>query len=68
MRCGRASQAGGRDVKKTIAFMLLSTLLPAGAARATRGPLPFINDDYARARAEATQRKLPMFVDVWAPW
>ena len=30
--------------------------------------LPFINDDYDRARSEAKQRKLPLFVEVWAPW
>jgi len=27
-----------------------------------------INDDYARARAEAQRRKVPIFVEVWAPW
>lgn len=51
---------------RTFASVLVSMLLPV-AARATTG-LPFIENDYARARAEATQRKLPMFVDVWAPW
>ena len=30
--------------------------------------LPIINDDFERARAEATTRKLPLFVEVWAPW
>ena len=30
--------------------------------------LPTIEDDYSKARAEASQRKLPLFVDVWAPW
>jgi hypothetical protein len=35
---------------------------------ATSGPLPFINDDFARARAEATRGKLPIFVEVGAPW
>jgi len=52
---------------KTVAWTLVSTLLSAGVAHATTG-LPFIENDYARARAEATQRKLPIFVDVWAPW
>jgi thioredoxin-like negative regulator of GroEL len=31
-------------------------------------PLPFIEDDYARALAEAKAKGLPLFVDVWAPW
>ena len=29
---------------------------------------PVISDDYARARSEAIERKVPVFVDVWAPW
>jgi len=50
---------------RRLVLLLVSLHLSAGVASAT---LPFIRDDYARARAEATQRKLPMFVDVWAPW
>ena len=53
---------------KLSTLLLVSALLPATMARATPGPLPFINDDYVRARAEANRRRLPMFVDVWAPW
>jgi endonuclease YncB( thermonuclease family) len=30
--------------------------------------LPFIDDDYARALAEARARKLPLFIEAWAPW
>ncbi|QRK10167.1 thioredoxin family protein [Archangium violaceum] len=37
------------------------------AARA-QAPLPFIEDDYVRALAEAKARGLPLFVDTWAPW
>ena len=50
---------------RNLVLLQVSMHLSAGVASAT---LPFINDDYGRARAEATQRKLPMFVDVWAPW
>jgi hypothetical protein len=49
-------------------LVLLSALMPSTIASAAPSRLPFIDDDYARARAEATQRKLPLFVDVWAPW
>ena len=42
--------------------------LTASTVTPTRGPLPFISDDFARARAEAVQRHVPLFVDVWAPW
>lgn len=30
--------------------------------------LPFLNDDFGKARAQAVQRKLPIFVECWAPW
>jgi len=50
---------------RKLTLLLVSMQLSAGAASAS---LPFIRDDYAHARAEAKQRKLPMFVDVWAPW
>jgi hypothetical protein len=36
---------------------------PAGA-----DPLTFIHDDFDRARAESSARKLPLVVEVWAPW
>jgi thiol:disulfide interchange protein len=34
----------------------------------TANGLPFIEDDYARALAEARRTKRPLFVDAWAPW
>lgn len=49
----------------------------AGASRSARsvseasGPkmvLPFIRDDYTRALTEARTRKLPLFIEAWAPW
>jgi hypothetical protein len=52
-------------MKKLSMWVLLSMLTTSGIA-ATR--LPFIEDDYTRAVAEATRRKLPVFVEVWAPW
>ena len=30
--------------------------------------LPFIDDDYTRAVAEARARKVPLFIEAWAPW
>lgn len=30
--------------------------------------LPWIDDDLTRAMAEAKARKLPIFVESWAPW
>jgi len=37
-------------------------------ARSTRTVLPFIDDDYRRAVAEARARKVPLFIEAWAPW
>ncbi len=47
-------------------------ILAASCAR-TPGPsraevLPFVEDDYARALTDARTKKLPIFVDAWAPW
>jgi hypothetical protein len=47
---------------------LLSVLLGAAAPLAAGSGLPFIEDDYGRALAEARTRKLPLFVESWAPW
>ena len=37
-------------------------------AVAPRLALPFIQNDYPRALAEARARKLPLFIEAWAPW
>ena len=39
-------------------------LLFASAA----GSLPWIENDYARALDAAKTRRVPLFVEVWAPW
>lgn len=41
---------------------------PSVARAASRGALPWIEDDYARAIAEGKRRGLPVFVEAWAPW
>ena len=40
----------------------------AAAAESPKPALPFIEDDYAAALKQATQKKLPIFVEAWAPW
>jgi hypothetical protein len=30
--------------------------------------VPFIEDDFGRALALARERKLPVFIEGWAPW
>lgn len=44
---------------------LLLSLAPfAGASEA----VPFVNDDYVKAFAQAKAKNLPIFVEAWAPW
>ena len=49
-----------------IAIILLT--LSSSTFGATSKGLPFINDNFEKALAEAKQRNVPLFVDVWAPW
>lgn len=43
--------------------------VPAAKRSSARAKvLPFISDDYARALAEARARRVPLFVEAWAPW
>lgn len=54
------------DTMKQLLLWIVLASSATSAVGATR--LPFIQDDFAKARAEATQRKLPIFVECWAPW
>jgi len=42
--------------------------LGPASAPAGRSVLPWIEDDYPRALAEARAKKLPIFAEAWAPW
>jgi hypothetical protein len=48
------------------AVTLLAALAAAPAFAAST--LPFIEDDYPKALAEARARQLPLFIEAWAPW
>jgi endonuclease YncB( thermonuclease family) len=45
----------------------LALVLAAALAAPAAGPAR-IQNDWAAALAEARARKLPIFVDAWAPW
>ena len=51
-----------------------STTAPANAVTtksatsAWKPAVPFIEDDFGRALALAKERKLPVFIEGWAPW
>ena len=38
------------------------------AAAETKSVLPFIENDYPSALAQARAKKLPIFAEAWAPW
>jgi hypothetical protein len=50
-----------------IAASVLAAASLAGAVP-EKSALPFIENDYAKALAEARAKKLPIFADAWAPW
>jgi hypothetical protein len=43
-------------------------LLALFAAATSAGALPFIEDDYRKAVAQAKAKNVPIFVEAWAPW
>ncbi len=51
-------------MKRFIAVALLGIASLASAKEV----LPFIEDDYTKAVAEAKTKRVPIFVDAWAPW
>jgi hypothetical protein len=53
-----------RLARLSFLLVLLGTCAPGFAATS----LPFVEDDYGRALAEARARKLPLFIESWAPW
>lgn len=48
--------------------MLATAALLLALAPAHKTALPFIEDDYGKAIAEAKERNLPLFIEAWAPW
>ena len=46
------------------AALLLSLAQVVRASEA----VPFVNDDYTKALAQAKTKNLPIFVEAWAPW
>jgi hypothetical protein len=53
---------------KLSTLVLATTVATSAAAAVAPSRLPFLENDFARARIAATQRQLPIFVEVWAPW
>jgi len=56
-----------------LALPLVAHAAPAAKPKATKAAVwkpavPFIEDDFGRALALAKERKLPVFIEGWAPW
>jgi hypothetical protein len=45
-----------------------TTATSAATAAGPKYVVPWIADDYTRAIAEARARKVPLFIEAWAPW
>jgi hypothetical protein len=50
------------------AAALTAAALRADATAPAKFAVPFIDDDYPRALSEARSKKVPIFVENWAPW
>ena len=51
-----------------MSLLATAALLLALAPVPHKTALPFIEDDYGKALAEAKAKKLPLFIEAWAPW
>ena len=60
-----------RGLSTILLLCALGALHPGGAtatAPTDTKVVPFIADDYTKAVAEARARKVPIFIESWAPW
>jgi hypothetical protein len=56
------------NMRASAVMMLLLTAIPPLAQAAAKEAVPFIENDYSKAVAQAKAKNLPLFVDAWAPW
>jgi len=71
----RSRVAQGLLVSGWVAVLFLAaSVLGSGCSTSGSGitasaaALPFIEDDYATALAQARERNVPLFIEAWAPW
>ena len=48
-----------------LAIAALTSATPRSSGKAV---LPFIEDDYSKALAQANARHVPICIEAWAPW
>jgi tetratricopeptide (TPR) repeat protein len=63
-----ASALAGCSPKRTGTSSAPAPPASVGADDGTGAQLPFIENDYGLAVSEARARRVPLFVDAWAPW
>jgi thioredoxin-like negative regulator of GroEL len=73
--CAAAPSPAALPPAASATASVASSDAPAASASVAAAPAPppdapivFIEDDYARALAEARSRGVPLFIDTWAPW
>ncbi len=69
-RTGISMRAAQSACGFLMAFVLLATPF-TGAPRQSKAHIfsvPFVENDYSKALADAQTRNVPIFVDMWAPW
>jgi thioredoxin-like negative regulator of GroEL len=55
--------------RRLLAIVIAAFTASAPAATpASKSVLPWVEDDFSGALAEARAKKVPIFVDLWAPW
>ncbi|HEX4441649.1 MAG TPA: hypothetical protein VH854_16360 [Thermoanaerobaculia bacterium] len=57
-----------RPLLLAAAALTAAAALRADATTPAKFAVPFIDDDYPRALSEARSKKVPIFVENWAPW
>ena len=60
--------SAARGTSSAIATAVLLSTLLAPALFGAGAAVPFIEDDYPKALAQARARQLPIFLEAWAPW
>lgn len=55
-------------MKKLLLALTFAAVTTSAFAAGKQSVLPFVQDDYDKAVAEARAKNVPLFVEVWAPW
>ncbi len=56
------------SVRALLLALAAGSLLSGASSAEPRPAVPFIADDYPGALSQARAKKLPIFVEAWAPW